>query len=282
MPAWGIRLVLVFGLLGVVPDAAAASSGCDLSAPQPASVAAVLDGETLKLADGSTVRLIEAEAPRVPPGGKAADWPYAAKAKAAMSELALGKSVTLRYGGRKRDRHGYLLAQVFVADPGSPAPVWLQAALIDRGLARAESFADNQACIAELLVGERRARAQRLGIWSARRYRVVNADDLDLLDRLTESFQLVQGTVASVAATKQWVYVNFGQNWRKDFTVEVAHRDADGFAADGVDLMGLQGKPIRVRGWLQWRDGPIIQATHAAQIEILGDGGPQPKSASGE
>jgi hypothetical protein len=41
------------------------------------------------------------------------------------------------------------------------------------------------------------------------------------------------------------------------------------FAAAGIDLKGLSGKRLRVRGFLGWRNGPMIEASHPEQIELL-------------
>ena len=52
------------------------SKTCDLSEPETGTVAAVLDGETLQLSDGRTVRLIGAKAPSAPLGWRGEDpWP---------------------------------------------------------------------------------------------------------------------------------------------------------------------------------------------------------------
>jgi micrococcal nuclease len=34
-------------------------------------------------------------------------------------------------------------------------------------------------------------------------------------------------------------------------------------------LMGLNGKTIRVRGWVRNYNGPLIEITHPQQIEVL-------------
>lgn len=46
---------------------------CDLPPPETATVAAVLDGETLKLTDGKKVKLIGAKAPMPPLGWRGDD-----------------------------------------------------------------------------------------------------------------------------------------------------------------------------------------------------------------
>jgi hypothetical protein len=41
------------------------------------------------------------------------------------------------------------------------------------------------------------------------------------------------------------------------------------FAEDGIDPLVLDGALIRVRGWVDDRDGPRIEITHPEQIEVL-------------
>ena len=56
-------------------------------------------------------------------------------------------------------------------------------------------------------------------------------------------------------------------------------KDGDVFKAAGIDPKALAGKKLRVRGWVEWRNGPMIHATHAEQIELLPDAGSaQPSS----
>jgi micrococcal nuclease len=108
---------------------------CDLPPPESASVAAVLDGETLKLADGRIVKLIGSKAPDAPLGWRGEDpWPFVEEAKAALEALAANRAIELRFGGSRTDRHGYLLAQVFVA--AGDRRLWLQEELVGKGLAR--------------------------------------------------------------------------------------------------------------------------------------------------
>jgi micrococcal nuclease len=83
-------------------------AACVLSEPENGTVASVIDGETLKLADGRIVRLIGAKAPMPPLGYHGDDpWPLVEEAKEALSRAASGKDVELRYGGTRADRHGY-------------------------------------------------------------------------------------------------------------------------------------------------------------------------------
>ena len=150
-------VLIAFGTtLGLVAEGGA-SDTCQLSASERATVATVEDGDTLVLTDGRTVRLIGALAPAPPLGWRDdTPWPMVRDTKAALAGLAEGKEVELKFGGRREDRHGHLLAQTFVVD--GEQRIWLQDVLIAQGLARAYSFPDNRACFRELAMREAEAR----------------------------------------------------------------------------------------------------------------------------
>jgi endonuclease YncB( thermonuclease family) len=243
---------------------------CDLSEPEAGTVASVIDGETLVLADGRTVRLIGAKAPSPPLGWRGDDpWPFVAEAKEALTGLASGAEVELRFGGTRSDRHDHVLAQVFAVS--GDERLWLQEEMVGRGLARVYSFPDNRACVHELLRREGEARAKQIGMWASWAYYVQDALDVKRLDRLMHTYQLVEGRVFAVGEGAGRLYLNFANDWRSDFTVNIEKKDVAAFTAAGIDLKSVAGKTVRTRGWLQWRNGPMIAATHPEQIEIVAD-----------
>ena len=74
-------------------------------------VVAVIDGDTLLLADGREVRLVGIQTPKLALGRPDfPTWPLAPEAKAALEALVLEEMTALGFGGRERDRHGRLLA----------------------------------------------------------------------------------------------------------------------------------------------------------------------------
>lgn len=234
-------------------------------APEPVTrgeVRAVIDGDTVALETGVEVRLVGIQAPKLAlgrPGFK--DWPLAAESREALSRLALGKAVTLWYGGRQSDRHGRLLAHLTAPD-GS----WVQGELLRRGLARVYTFADNRARAAEMLAAERDARAARRGIWGHPYYRVRDPGEAG---RFTDTFQLVEGTVQEAAVVRGRGYLNFGADWRTDFTVSIAPRALRRHWGKEQPFSAYEGRRVRVRGWLRSYNGPLIEATHPEQIELL-------------
>jgi hypothetical protein len=81
-------------------------------------------------------------------------------------------------------------------------------------------------------------------------------------------FTLVEGKVLSVRESGGTVYVNFGRRWSEDFTVTALKRNERNFAAAGLELKRLAGRHVRVRGTVEERGGPWIEATRPEQIEI--------------
>lgn len=260
-----VLCVALTGLALTCPAAAeTAEFGLPRDVPEPVTagrVAAVIDGDTLILENGTHVRLTGIQAPKLPlgrPGFRA--WPLGEAAKRALEALAGGKAVGLSYDGRRIDRWRRLLAHV-EADG-----VWLQGEMLRRGLARVYTFPDNVARAADLYAAERAARAAGRGIWALRAYRIRTAEDA--ADAIG-TFQLVEGTPLDVATVRGRTYLNYGRDWRTDFTASVSARAAGRFRAAGIDLKSLAGRRLRVRGWLTRQNGAMIRLTHPEQIEIL-------------
>lgn len=235
-----------------------------LAAGGSARIAEIIDGDTVALSDGREVRLVGIQAPKLPFGRRNfRKWPLADRAKSALAALTAGRDVSLYYGGQRVDRHSRLLAHL-VLDDGR----WVQRVLLSQGLARVYSFADNRALVAEMLAAERAAREARVGIWRHPFYAVRSSADVA---RDIGTFQLVEGRVVDAARVRGTTYLNFGADWRSDFTVVVAGADRAAFEDAGFDLLALKGRIVRVRGWLDRRNGPMIAATHPEQIEVLTD-----------
>ncbi len=88
---------------------------------------------------------------------------------------------------------------------------------------------------------------------------------------LIGSFQLIEGPVVSADVVRGRAYLNFGKDWRTDFTVSVEPKRVRLFRSEGLHPESYQGRRIRVRGWLRRRNGPMIEATYPEQIEILAE-----------
>ena len=266
--------VLKIGLAHIVALAA-------LSAPQVSAMACeqltmapggvvvqVTDGDTVVLDDGRVVRMIGTQAPKLPLGREGFDsWPLAPEAKTALETLLLNKVVQLGYGGERVDRYDRQLAHVFVDT--TDGPVWAQQTMVALGLARVYSFPDNRQCLDLLFAAEGRARVSGLGIWRDPYYSVRAADAPgDLLARAGH-YELVEGRILLAEERGGRIYLNFGRFWKQDFTAVIEGPARRLFAAAGIDPLVLDGALVRIRGWVDDRDGPRIEITHPEQLEVL-------------
>ncbi|MDP6788504.1 MAG: thermonuclease family protein [Rhodospirillales bacterium] len=229
-------------------------------------VGQVVDGDTVILAQpaggADQVRLVGIQAPKLALGRPDfAAWPLAAEAKRALDDLIRGRLLTLTFGGRRLDRHGRLLAHLH-----DEAGTWIQGEMLRLGMARVYSFPDNRSRIAEMLALEGKARARRRGIWGNPFYALRAPGEAH---HHIDTFQVIEGAVLDAAKVRGRVYLNFGPDWRTDFTVTLAPKTARLFVREGLDPLALEGRRVRVRGWLAWRNGPQIEATHPEQIEVV-------------
>jgi micrococcal nuclease len=223
-------------------------------------VSAVLSGDTVELEDGDQVRLAGVQAPLPARDGRPA-WPLATEASAAVGHALLGRTVQLWHPEDRRDRWGRSLAHI-VRDDG----YWLQGALLMDGLVRVYTQPRTATGATLMLDLERTARAARRGIWSDRFYRIRNpAETWNDLD----SVQIVEGRVVDAATVRGTTYLNFGTDWRSDFTFRIESNARRAFKRVGVDLASLTGVRVRGRGWVFPLNGPMIDLTHPEALEVL-------------
>lgn len=255
-----LTLAMLAGL-GGAGDAAAA--------PETARVVSVIDGDTLLVdpaaGERREVRLMGVQAPKPFPDGSEG-WlvAHADAARRALGELAEGAAVVLIVPEQRTNRYGQLLAQVHRADG-----LWLQGEMLRRGLIRVQTLPATGAQAGEMLAIEAEARRAGRGLWADRRFAVRTPETAA---RDIGTFQIVEGWVRKAARLQNRVYLNFGDDWRSDFTVSLPSRLATAFARDGLDPMTLSGRRVRVRGWLDSFNGPLIELTHREQLEVLDEG----------
>ncbi|MFZ4124875.1 MAG: hypothetical protein ACOYJ2_02235 [Rickettsiales bacterium] len=74
-------------------------------------------------------------------------------------------------------------------------------------------------------------------------------------------FVLVKGRVLSTFQTREDLYLNFGENYKTDFTVRIPKRAWEQFS-------DMEGKAIIVRGVLRQYNGPMIVVDFKEQIHV--------------
>lgn len=142
----------------------------------------------------------------------------------------------------------------------------LQETLIAQGAARVAPQTDDHDLIKRLLQLEATARAARRGLWTLADYRIFSAD---AAWGAVGGFHLVEGTVARASLIGGRFYLNYGEDYRTDFTAGVAGGLYRRWTEAGEDFSTLAGARIRVRGLVETINGPSIDLKHPLQVERL-------------
>jgi micrococcal nuclease len=239
----------------------APETGCSAAGAEAYELSEVVDGGTLRLADGEVVLLAGIDVPRGLEGEGAGT---AAAARAQLERLAGGSGASLQLVAGGRDRHGRLLAQVF-----DGAGKLLQADMVAAGFARVRPYPDQVPCIEQLLELEQEARHAKKGLWR-KDFAVFGANDPSLIGQ-KGLYVIVEGFVLSVGQGNRVDFLNFGRFWQRDFTVLVGAPVATRLAEAGLDTAALAERRVRVRGVVEERGGPTIRLNDFRELEILDD-----------
>ena len=215
----------------------------------------VVDARTFKLRDGREVLLAGIEVPSA-----------RASAKASLERLLAAGAVVLKQAESAGDRYGRLIVQAYV--PRDGAERWIQADLLAAGDAQVGIRAGDAACTKALRAAEAPARRGRLGLWADPAYGIRASDDLAGLLERRGQFTVAEGKVLSVRESGGTIYMNFGRVWSRNLTVAIFRRNMPAFEGAGIAPKKLEGARIRVRGWVEERGGPRIEAVRPEQIEI--------------
>ena len=253
--AWAMRPAISQAELIVPPPKGMQVAG-------EAEVVKIRDGDTVTLSTGQEIRLVGIQAPKTHQSiQRAPAWPHSLEAREALVFRLLNRNVRFAYAGNIMDRHGRGLAHLIGTDGN-----WVQGWMLAQGHARVYSFSDNRQFVPEMLRYETQARNAGLGLWALDLYRVRQADG-DL--RPLNFFHLIEGQVQDVAQVRGRIFLNFGEDWREDFTATIEPDTARQFRGDWPDWDAVMARRIRVRGWTYPHNGIAIDVTHPEQIELL-------------
>lgn len=241
----------------------AAQAFCPAPGQLPShNVQRVVDGDTLRLADGRSVRLIGLNTPEMGRQGRSAE-PLAEAARQRLQALVAANAgrVSLRPGAEAKDHYGRTLAYAYDSRGRN-----LEAQLLAEGLGYWVAVAPNLALVECQQAAERSARQARLGLW--------RQSPLQTPRQLKEGgFALIQGRVARVERNGGGVWLEMDDS----LVLHVAAKNLNHF--DQRQLRGLPGQRVEARGWVidrSRRGGAkpgharwLLPLTHSAMLEVL-------------
>ena len=260
---------------GAVALAAAGAGDCGAGPWMPLKAATAIDARTIMLGDGSEVRLAGIDSLAALARDRQTAETMDDRLAGQLAQWLATMPLRIRILPGKPDRHGRRAALI-LADGEL-----LQKRIMDAGLAvfmpgdvfgGTSNRPDNAGrdCARKLLAAEAAARLARRGGWSDRKLGVVSARP-DVLSSQFGHFVIFQGIARSVGTRRDRTYIDFGDHWRTDVTVEIAAARRKHFGGEAA-LEDLAGSTLRVRGFLEEKAGPMISARYPAQIEVLPDG----------
>ena len=213
-------------------------SGAQAYCPAPSgltsvAVQRVVDGDTLRLSDGRSVRMIGLNTPELGKKGRS-DEPFAVAARQRLEALVAASDgrVGLLPGKESKDHYGRTLAHVYSADGAN-----LEAQMLAEGLGFQVAVAPNVDLVDCQQAAEHSARQAGLGLW--RQSPVLKAEQIN-----TSGFAVLSGRVSKVQRNRGGVWIEL-----QDFVVlRVAPNLFGPF--DVASLERLEGKQVEARGWV--------------------------------
>jgi endonuclease YncB( thermonuclease family) len=215
----------------------------------------VIDGDTLVLQGGERVRFVGVDAPE-------AGEPLYEEAREFQEKVLLGRRARVEPCKEEpRDDYGRTLAFVHKDD------LDVGAQLLRYGLARTLFVGPcGRAVARDYRKAEREAFRGGRGIWSLQEPRRVPHDGAG---RYVGCLMSVTGKVANVHAGAKAFHLNFGKDYRTDFTVVLFRKDLARLLGEGLQpVTAYKGRDVEVTGMLREYNGPEIIVEAADQIVL--------------
>lgn len=213
-------------------------SGAQAFCPAPTGlttveVRRVVDGDTIRLSDGRSVRMIGLNTPELGKKGRS-DEPFAVAASKRLQALVSESDgrVGLLLGQESKDRYGRTLAHVYGANGAN-----LEAQLLAEGLGFQVAIAPNVDLVGCQQAAERSARQAGLGLW--RQSPVLKADQIT-----APGFAVLSGRVSNVQRNRGGLWVEL----QDSVVLRIAPNVLGQF--DVSMLEQLKGQQVEARGWV--------------------------------
>ena len=256
----------IFGLLclsGLFPTTLAAAAGteplCRTSHySSRVQIQYVIDGDTVKLGTGASLRLIGLDTPEIGHEGRPDEPGARAAANYLKTLLPHLTIVPLVFGSERHDHYGRLLGHLFLKDGTN-----VQALLLAGGYGTPLIMPPNLRFLDCYRAMSAAAIAANSGIWSYRKYQIINAGDLNAA---THGYHRIRGRVTRTGASRSSIWIDMGTH----LALRIVRSDLKYFT--GLDLSRLRGKTVVARGLVYQRNGQMrIRVRHPLDLQINPD-----------
>ncbi len=225
----------------------------------------VIDGDTVILSTGQSLRYIGIDSPET--------WirrgdefvyepePFGPEATQFNKELVEGKRVRVEFDLVRKDRYGRLLGYCFIDD------FFVNEELIRQGYAVLYTFPPNVKYVDLLVEAQKDARKNRRGIWQM--YETISHSQAqDYIGQV----RAVRGRVLSTYESDRIIFLNFGPDYKKDFTAVIFKNVLKFFDQKGIDPAEFyKGRVVEVSGVIGEHNGPEITVSSPTEIRVIDD-----------
>lgn len=217
-------------------------------------VQTVYDGDTVKLQNGTVIRLIGVNSPEIESRYKKGE-PGGEIAKRWLSEYLKGKTVRVQTDLEKKDKYGRTLAYLF-----TPDHVHINELLLKSGMAVLTIHPPNLQFLKPLFSAQQQAIHDEVGIWRLPYYQAKPVDQLTLENY--KGWKRLVGTVKSIDYSRKYAYLKMSDMLA--LKIKLSNRNFF------PDLENYLNQSLMVSGWPKRSKRQLnLPIYHGSAITVL-------------
>lgn len=237
-----IAIILIFGLI---------LSACNLNIDQNKEsvyIERVIDGDTVKIASGESIRLIGIDTPEL-------DWEnnnsefYAEAARDYSQKQLLNQKVILEYDQQLEDNYGRKLAYIYHQG------INFNQRLLEEGYASVMVVEPNDKYEEKFRAAAERARNEQKGIWNQilvmeKQFPVINYQKAALF---VGQQVIIEGEIVNTTLTDSVCYLNFSNDYLSDLSLVIFKHNLNKFSYQPTKY--LKNKKVKAFGTIELYKG---------------------------
>lgn len=227
------------------------------------TVSRVVDGDTIELSNGDTVRYIGIDTPEIRERS-GNSWiykpgPYAEEAREFNRKLVAGKPVRLEFDVQKKDKYKRLLAYVYTGDK------MVNLEMVKEGYAMIYTYPPNVRYTEKFLEAQKEARDNKMGLWSDLEGKKISTSEAkNNIGRV----RMIEAEVIDTHLTEKLLILKFKDNFKA--AIYKDNIPAGSKAMIRSPNQYFKGKKVRVYGIIKdYKGHPEIMLHDVSQLEII-------------
>lgn len=225
----------------------------------------VIDGDTVRLENGQSLRYIGIDTPeiKIKQNGRFSykPQPFAIDAKKLNEKLVKNKFVRVEFDVEKTDKYKRLLGYCFIAN------TLINAKLVEEGFATTYTYPPNVKYTDILISAQKTARKNKKGMWGV--YQTINSENA--INHLNQ-IRTVKGTITSSKRTKKGLFLIMPGQGKVPFKIVIFNNALKYFHNKNIDPVSFyKGKTVEISGRIRvYNKSAQIIVSAPEEISIVG------------